>query len=105
MAYKLFLDDKRDPPGVGSDWVVARNYWEFIWAVTLKGMPEFISFDHDLGEPMDGKDCADWLVNYDLDHPGSMKNLTWYVHSDNGPGTDNINGLLNNYMEKTYGRS
>ena len=64
MSYKLFLDDFRQPRDAqlsgstqmlleasetdGSDWLVVRTYDDFIKTIEDKGMPEMISFDHDL---------------------------------------------------------
>ena len=46
----LYLDDVRTPKN--DEWVVARNYDEFIKIIKLKGLElfELISLDHDLGE-------------------------------------------------------
>jgi hypothetical protein len=62
MKYNLFLDDVRHPydcisymkgnEGIYSkwEWVIVKNYEEFISAITERGIPEFISFDHDLSD-------------------------------------------------------
>lgn len=44
---KLFLDDVRNPPD--DTWVVVRSYDEFVNYIEKEGVPDFISFDHDLG--------------------------------------------------------
>jgi len=54
MSY-LFLDDERKPSQV--TWVVlpdvifdvVRNYQQFVQYIEHNGLPEFVSFDHDLG--------------------------------------------------------
>ena len=43
---KLFLDDIRKPPDV--DWFIVRNYNQFIDWIDKNGLPDIISFDHDL---------------------------------------------------------
>ncbi len=45
---KLFLDDVRQP--YDSSWDVARSYAEFAAYVSEHGVPEVISFDHDLAD-------------------------------------------------------
>ena len=56
--YKLFLDDERKPVNAahytGDDcyfeenWIIACTFKEFFEIIEEKGMPELISFDHDL---------------------------------------------------------
>ena len=50
--YALYLDDCRNPLITvdGLPWVIARNYEEFKQALDTRGMPEFVSLDHDLYE-------------------------------------------------------
>ncbi len=50
--YKLFLDDIRnyDLYYAGQNFIVARTYNEAVNIVKMHGLPEFISFDHDLGD-------------------------------------------------------
>jgi hypothetical protein len=76
MTYNLFLDDMRNPSDVswidyeGRDprtFVVVRNYVDFGHYIAEHGVPDFVSFDHDLAdihyigryavEPT-GKECA-----------------------------------------------
>lgn len=126
MSYKLFLDDKRNPVHcvtymhlrigkknpiyLENGWVIARNYESFKNTIESMGLPEFISFDHDLAiehygigteskeawewyhmrtdREMTGYDCAKWLVNYCLDNKLVLPEYA--VHSDNPVGSDNI---------------
>ena len=55
--YNLFLDDVRIPTHV--TWVeipknqhysVVRNYNEFVDLITLRGLPKFVCYDHDLAD-------------------------------------------------------
>lgn len=56
MSYFLFLDDIRKPSDVkwiilpAANWVIVRSYDEFVKALNERGIPEFITFDHDLAE-------------------------------------------------------
>jgi len=108
MKNYLFLDDIRNPieastyaksRGVNPDiykleWIIVRDYFEFVNWITKNGLPELISFDHDLGEADEytGMDCAKWLVNYCLDNNCALPK--WAVHSANPAGYDNIKSLL-----------
>lgn len=57
--YYLFLDDVRRPETTihymglpiynESNWIIVRNYYAFITLIQKKGLPDVISFDHDLG--------------------------------------------------------
>ena len=95
-GYSLFLDDERNPK-TKRNWTTARHYQQFIDIILLKGMPDYISFDHDLGEEKTGMDCACWLVNYCLDHKLSLPE--WNVHSANTPGRENIDGLMKSFRK------
>lgn len=93
---KLFLDDVRDPPD--NSWVTVRSFDDFIGWIVLHGVPDLISFDHDLGENQPtGMDCAKWLVENELPIKG------WKVHSANPPGHANIESLLSNWKKHTDG--
>lgn len=62
VKYNLFLDDVREPNGSWMsymrrlisyelyEWKVVRNYDEFKQCIDTKGIPQFISYDHDLAE-------------------------------------------------------
>lgn len=66
MTYALFIDDERFPPGDGRPWRIARTEREVANILAEHGPPDFISFDHDLGdgEPT-GYDIAHKIVNGD----------------------------------------
>lgn len=89
--YNLYLDDLRPTPE-GFDRVY--DYEEFITFISKNGLPQFISFDHDLGLGKTGFDCAKWLVEFCLDNQVSLPEFT--VHSQNPVGKENIETLLNN---------
>jgi hypothetical protein len=107
MSYVLFLDDVRDPAWVYpqeavDDWMVCRSYAEAVAVIEDLGMPDRISFDHDLGPADDrtGYDLAHYLVSLDLDSGGRSwpDQFEYQVHSANPVGAENIRGLLDSYI-------
>jgi hypothetical protein len=116
MKHRIYLDDVRTP--IDKDWIVVRNYEEFIQKVTTIGLEniELISLDHDLGDSAmkewhygvvknysinydnitekTGYDAAKWLVNRWIE--GQTVCLV-YTHSANAVGSANIMGYINNY--------
>lgn len=122
MTYKLYLDDMREPvhtykTSKNSDWVIVKNYNEFVETITKNGMPFLISFDHDLGlehyneginglppkydeyKEKTGFHCAKWLVEYCLDN--NLKLPAYNVHSANTIGRENIFSYLESFR-RTY---
>lgn len=96
-TFLLFLDDEREPR-TPRDWVVARNFLDAVSLCVLRG-PDYISFDHDLGDGPTGYHFAKWLVERDLDHPGFIPpGFDYNVHSANVVGRANIEGLLDGYL-------
>ena len=118
--YNLFLDDVRLPNHV--TWVdlppnqhysVVRNYQEFVDLITLRGIPKFVTYDHDLSDdhyghglrgdniPYDqyaektGYDCAKWLVNECMIK--GVKHPPYIVHSMNPVGKQNIISYVESY--------
>lgn len=129
----LWLDDARNPfidlegkvPKVKDsilEWVL--NYEQFVQWIEKYGLPDIISFDHDLADEhytpeyfwsnyeenkkyqewrsetyqeKTGMDCAKWLVDYCIDNDKELPEF--YVHSANPVGADNIKGILNNYIK------
>lgn len=106
MSYQLFLDDLRTvkmvyPQQEEHDFVIVRNYDHFVNHIQQHGLPQFISFDNDLGEDEqgnllpDGYACAKWLV-YDIEL--DLRKLNFKVHSANPVAKVQIESLLNNYI-------
>ena len=118
--YNLFLDDVRIPTHVtwanipaNQHYSVVRNYKEFVDLITLRGLPKFVCYDHDLSDchyghglsnddiPYDsysektGYDCAKWLVNYCINK--QIKHPDYIVHSLNPVGKKNIESYIENY--------
>ena len=96
----LYIDDIRNPPA-GRDWDIVRNSSEAMEYVLLRGLPSHASFDHDLGGDDTVMKFIKWLIEYDMDHNGTIipNNFTYDVHSSNPPGVDNIRGLLDSYIQ------
>lgn len=117
--YRIFIDDIRMPADVYgytnhpiyilNEWIIVRSYEEFIKTILYSGIPDVISFDHDLGFIYDtsttdtcelslektGYDCAKWLINYCMDTKLSLPK--YLIHSRNPVGSENIRSLLDNY--------
>jgi hypothetical protein len=115
---RLYLDDIRTPKD--PDWIVARNYDEFVAQIKLYGLGSFevISLDHDLGEgamveyytnvknnymldynnikERTGMDCCRYLVAESMNEKIPLPQI--YVHSANPIGSGNMMGYINNYL-------
>ena len=126
----LWLDDYRNPflneegfvPSSHLDWSInwVLNYNEFVKWIELYGLPDAISFDHDLAEEhytpeyfwsnyeeskkfqewksktykeKTGLECAKWLVKYCSKNDLILPNEI-FVHSANPIGADNIKKYL-----------
>lgn len=96
---RLYIDDKRYPQ-TNHKWNIVRNYDEAIEFMNENGCPEYVTFDHDLGDSKSGYDIAKWMVEKDLDSHGKFipENFVFNVHSANPVGRDNIVSLLGNYI-------
>ncbi len=103
---KLFLDDLRTVDMVydksrESEFDIVRTYQDFIEYINKNGLPEFISFDNDLGLDENGKVAPDgyaaakWLV---YESKLDLRNLKFKVHSANPVASEQIKGLLTNYI-------
>ena len=122
-SYKLFLDDYRMPLDCiqymytrnvdlkiyHEPWYVVRDYESFCKIIKEKGLPEMVSFDHDLADThytdipdynsqeKTGYHCAQWLINYCIDN--ELKFPEFIVHSMNPVGRENIEVLITNYKK------
>ena len=113
MVLKLFIDDLREvcdiyPCSMAKDFIIVRDYSSAVSFMNTFGCPQYVSFDHDLGEQvgesgeeLNGFRIAQWMVNNDLDLNGTFipNDFGFLVHSANPIGKINITGLLNNYLE------
>lgn len=120
MSYNLFLDDERLPHNVtwaympthvDWEWVIVRNYDEFVKCIQENGLPNFVTFDHDLAlehykeghaglpplydqyKERTGYHCAEWMLHYCLDR--NLELPEWSVHSMSVVGKANIVRMLN----------
>lgn len=99
MTYRLFIDDERFPPGNLTEWIIARSLTDVKRVISALGWPAFISFDHDLGEnEPSGKEIANWIVTCDQDSHVLAADFDFTVHSMNGPGAQNIEHYLRQYL-------
>jgi hypothetical protein len=128
MSYYLFLDDIRsifdvrkycNLPNINDEeWTVVRSYKEFVDIITLRGVPQFVSLDHDLGISsysecsnsvkngyinyeniceMTGLDCAKCLINYCIEKDFQFPK--YVVHSMNPIGKQNIISLIESFKK------
>ncbi len=125
QTYNLFLDDIRVPEDVTwiklpkVEWVVVRNYDEFIAKIWNDGIPSFVTYDHDLSDQhyqtitesnqgridynkyreKTGYECAKFLINEC--NKKFIKHPRFTVHSMNPIGRQNIVSYINSY-NKTF---
>jgi hypothetical protein len=116
---KVYLDDVRTPEE--SEWVVVRDYHQFVNLVNKLGLDniDIISLDHDLGDTAmveyynnvkdnysldynnikekTGYDCCKFLVNKSIDDNVMLPLV--YIHSANPIGSSNMMGYINNYLK------
>lgn len=98
MSYKMFIDDERFP--VDDGWTIVRSSNDAIRYVEEHGIPEYISFDHDLGGNDTSRIFILWLIDYMLDNDISFKtiNFEFYVHSQNPIGAEWIYSTVRGMM-------
>lgn len=120
---KLFLDDVRVPLDCliyvsnpedykKNDFDIVRSYDEFVEYIEKNGLPDLISFDHDLADEhynpsnwnsyrsyveKTGYDAAKWLVEYCIDENLDIPQIL--IHSMNPVGRKNIESIFQNYMK------
>ncbi len=116
---RIYLDDVRTP--IEEDWIVCRNYEEFVDKISDIGLDNIymISLDHDLGETAireyfknvktnyilnyeniqekTGYDCVKWLVEESMDKDMDLPMVM--IHSANPIGSSNMMGYINNYLK------
>ncbi len=125
MTYYLFLDDRRqvyDAKWVNLPndkiWRVAKSYGEFVSYIMDLGLPEFVSFDHDLAEEhykvslqenehtgpdydygaeKTGMDAVKWLVDYCIIH--KKKFPKYAVHSLNEAASKRMESYIKEKLD------
>ena len=101
----LYIDDERIPK-TNKPWIIKRNYDNTIKHLCKNGCPNYISFDHDLGDASQktGYDIAKFIIDMDMDYPGFIPNdFEFNVHSANPVGKQNIIKLFENYFNFKHG--
>lgn len=113
----LWIDDIRDPNLAKwqsfiksafrgkhiSDIVWVKSYKEFKEWVDKNGLPNLVSFDHDLGDVENpdnektGYDCCKYLIDFCMDNDCDFPQYA--IQSDNGPGSDNIDKYIKNFQK------
>ena len=116
---RLYLDDVRTP--VAEDWIIARNYDEFVAQIKLHGLGNFevISLDHDLGDTAMIEYYTNVKHNYIIDYSNILEKTGYdaakflvaesmntniplpqiYIHSANPIGSGYMMGYINNYLK------
>jgi len=103
MKTYLYLDDERTPK-TDHPWTIVRSYTEAVAYVREFGIPDYISFDHDLGQIKSGYDFTKWLVEQDICKTHLFPaNFEYNVHSANPVGKVNIEEYLRSYMDYKNG--
>ena len=85
------------------EFVWVKTFEEFTNYILKNGLPEFVSFDHDLGKGLKkGAECALWLKQYCRENNKQLPKF--YAHSANPNGRKEINSLLSsdNINENVY---
>ena len=121
MKTLLWLDDIRDPNTekwnneiakyiinpltVNIIWV--KKYHYFVNYIKENGLPDIISFDHDLSDihinkstykEKTGMDCCKFLVNYCIDNKLDLPQFN--IHSSNPIGAENMRKYLVNFLKR-----
>ncbi len=113
--YNLFLDDFRQPkdafklwgvniysPDSDVRWIAVKNAQEFYETINRLGVPQIVSFDHDLADehydqrtwnseertPPDGFDCAKMLLRTIQESDTLIPEI--HIHSQNPVGSKRI---------------
>ena len=94
LRNKSFYNNLLSKYNANFTWV--KNIDEFKNFILTNGVPDFVSFDRDLGTaPITGMDCAKWLVNYCKEN--GIKFPQYFIHSANVyNGQVAINNMLKN---------
>jgi hypothetical protein len=130
VIFNLFLDDIRFPEKANifekgktlfelsgikhEDWIIVRNYEEFVFVINQLGLPKVVSLDHDLHRSHmeyyfnfvqkygvidyndlkvpTGKQCAEFLMEKWVED--GKPEIKAFVHSANPHGTQNIKNVV-----------
>lgn len=122
--YNLFLDDVRIPKNVTLydnnpiynelNWVIVRSHDELVDYILKNGIPNLISFDHDLADyhysyqdnidynevnkyEKTGYESLKWVCYYTLDN--NLKLPKMLFHTANSVGKKNMIGFYKNFIK------
>ncbi|HQI45205.1 MAG TPA: hypothetical protein PLC59_04040 [Bacteroidales bacterium] len=130
MSYNLFLDDARLPEDVKwtgappMKWEIARTYKQFVKIIESRGVPDTVSFDHDLApehyeehkcahdikmisygkiryhnfKEKSGYEAAKFLAEYCISKKIDIPK--YYIHTLNLIGRKNISLVLENAQQE-----
>lgn len=98
---KLMIDDQviLNERVLPKGWFNLATYEASINYFLSKGIPEFITFDNDLGEPKEGIDIVNWLIEKDLDFNFLNHNFKFNIHSKNTEANRRMFNKLNDYKK------
>lgn len=96
MTYSLYLDDEREPK-TQRDWVIVRSWDAFVEVILEKGIPSYMSLDHDLGEEKSGYDCVKWFIDHCIEKDVKPSEVEIHAHTANPVGRDNIVGYVESW--------
>lgn len=94
LIWNLYIDDIRFPPP-DRDWLICRTSQEALDRIKEIGLPQFISFDHDLGEADTTMIFLRRLVNEVWD--GKSDIPEYQIHSANPVGAQNIRSFMESW--------
>lgn len=97
--YRLFIDDERFPFKIDR-FVIAQTSQEAFHLLVSRGVPNYISFDHDLG----GEDTSMVFLKAMFNYMDDMKlkfpkNFDYHIHSQNPIGRENIRSYMTGLYE------
>lgn len=124
LNYNLFLDDERKVEDVSwivyppCEWIVVRSYQQFVDVIIQSGVPQRVSFDHDLADQhyaeyvnstktgffnynkileKTGYHACKWLIEHCLEK--KIPFPEYYIHTMNPIGKTNIQSLIDSYRK------
>lgn len=116
--YYLFLDDERVPSDVTwkklppQEWVIVRNYFDFVKKIESDGLPECMSLDRDLADEhlleenelktdykeKTGEDCLLWVLNYCVNNQCKFPEII--IHTMNPIGRTRMILLVKDFLKE-----
>lgn len=100
--YRIFLDDIRTPENAWNymknpiylklDWEIVRNFQEFVQIIEDRGIPQMVSYDHDLGLEEIWLPLKDYEKSYEVSSFGRIKRK-YIIKTKIIKGGKNVSGL------------